>query len=143
MSIASRMSEMAGPVKKPMGRAEKDGGDGGGGHTQLHDHGDGTYHSVTSDGERTEHPHIGHALAHIGRHHEPEGHHSHVMHHGGSEDGHTSHHAGMSGGAVSGPHDHANLEALKEHMGNFLDEEENEGGASAAGHGGGEGLFAD
>lgn len=93
-----------------------------GGHTQLHDHGDGTYHSVTPDGEKTEHPHIGHAMAHIAHHHVPDGAHSHVHHADGM---HTSHHA--KDGAVEGPHDHENLEALKQHMGKFLNEEENEG----------------
>lgn len=50
--------------------------------------------------------------------------HSHIEHH---EDGtHTSHHVDREGN-VTGPHDHANLEALKSHMDQFLDEEGQEG----------------
>ena len=39
---------------------------------------------------------------------------------------HTSHQIGEDG-VVEGPHDHENIEALKEHMGKFFDEEEQEG----------------
>ena len=39
------------------------------GHTTLHDHGDGTFHTEGHDGEHVEHPHIGHALAHMGAKH--------------------------------------------------------------------------
>lgn len=57
--------------------------------------------------------------------HEATGHaHSHIEHHGDGR--HTSHHIDASG-SVSGPHDHENLEALKDHMGQFLDEEGQEG----------------
>ena len=44
----------------------------------------------------------------------------HLVHHDGINI--TSHHVGEDGEA-QGPHDHANMEALKEHMGRFLDEE--------------------
>lgn len=62
---------------------------------------------------------------HLRNMHEATGHaHSHIEHH---EDGsHTSHHID-EGGEMHGPHDHANLEALKDHMDNFLDEEGKEG----------------
>lgn len=50
------------------------------------------------------------------------GKHMHVHHH---EGGITTHHVGEDG-KVEGPHDHENTEALKEHMGKFLDEEEHE-----------------
>ena len=46
--------------------------DAGGGHSELHDHGDGTFHTVLPSGVRTEHPALGHALAHIGKEHDPE-----------------------------------------------------------------------
>jgi hypothetical protein len=45
---------------------------------------------------------------------------------------HTSHQIGEDG-QVEGPHDHANIEALKEHMGKFFDEEEQEGGPEEKG----------
>lgn len=50
--------------------------------------------------------------------------HSHIEHHEGGA--HTSHHITKEG-EVHGPHDHANLEALKGHMDKFLGEEEHEG----------------
>ena len=92
-------------------------------HTQLHDHGDGTYHSITSDGEKTEHPSLGHALVHIASKHDGESKHMHISK--GEDGGHTSHQA--SGGGVEGPHDHENIEKLKEHLDQFFTEEENEG----------------
>lgn len=49
--------------------------------------------------------------------------HSHVVHNGDGT--HTSHH--VKDGQVSGPHDHENLEALKDHFDQFLDEEGQEG----------------
>lgn len=49
--------------------------------------------------------------------------HSHVVHHGDGT--HTSHH--VKDGQVSGPHDHQNLEDLKSHFDQFLDEEGHEG----------------
>lgn len=94
----------------------------GGSHIAIHSHGDGTYHTETHDGEREEHPTLGHALMHAAHHHEPDGKHAHVKHDGVSMQ---SHHAGEDGN-VEGPHDHENIEALKDHLGRFFDEEENE-----------------
>lgn len=116
-SIADRMSSIGTP-KGHSSMPDPDPSGDAGGHSELHSHGNGTYHTVT-DGEKAEHPSIGHALIHMGMRHEPEGAHSHVHH---AEEGHTSHHG--KDGEVSGPHDHENLEALKSHMGKFLDEEE-------------------
>ena len=131
MSIATAMAGMARGGKKPGigeetehqmgGKPEADGGE----HSKLFDHGDGTFHTETSGGERTEHPHIGHALVHLGAHHEPDGKHFHVHQDGGG--GHTSHQA-AEGGHAEGPHDHENIEALKEHMDQFLNEEAQESG---------------
>lgn len=142
MSIADRMASMAEPRERtPKGGDGADGDGGAGGHSQLHPHGDGSYHTITSDGQRTEHPHIGHALMHMAAHHEGDGKHMHVHQDGGG--GHTSHHVAEDG-KVQGPHDHENIEALKDHMGRFLDEEANEwsgedygGGGKRAAKGGG------
>src|ERR1017187_988654 len=101
----------------------------GGEHSQLHDHGDGSFHTMTSDGQQTEHPHITHALAHLAGHHSPENMHSVIQHH---DDGTStsSHHDGTE---VSGPHEHENVEEMKEHLhgfansfGNFADEKRKE-----------------
>ena len=45
----------------------------------------------------------------------------------------TSHHIGEDG-KMEGPHDHENMEALKDHMSQFFNEEEHEGAASGGGH---------
>ena len=64
--------------------------------------------------------------AHLEERHAATGHaHSHVEHHGDGR--HTSHHISAAG-EHSGPHDHENLEALKSHMDQFLNEEGQEGG---------------
>ncbi len=98
-------------------------GQGGGKPHELHAHGDGTFHTVSPEGERAEHPHLGHALMTMAKHHEPEAKHMHAMSDGVE---HTTHHVGEDG-EVQGPHDHENIEAVKEHLGKFFDEEENEG----------------
>lgn len=128
MSIADRMSELAGGgrriTEKPKPKGEEPGGEKeSASHTTLHEHGDGTYHTEGHDGERTEHPHIGHALMHMAAKHS-EGKHMHV--HEGEDGEHTTHHVGEDG-KVEGPHDHENIEAVKEHLGKFFDEEEHEG----------------
>ena len=53
--------------------AEKQGSDMGEsiGHTTLHEHGDGTFHTEGHDGETMQHPHIGHALKHMADKHAP------------------------------------------------------------------------
>lgn len=145
---AMASDRMAGgsPVRaaaKPMG--EKDGsgsspaGEDGEPTMTIHSHGDGTHHSVTADGERTEHPHAGHLAAHVAHHHMPEAKHMVHSHDGISE--HTTHHVAEDG-ETQGPHSHANLEAVKDHLNQFFNEEEGEkgwGGESgqASGAGGG------
>jgi hypothetical protein len=135
---ADKMRGKAPGGMKPMGGGMKDEApakmetEGGGEHSELHPHGDGTFHTVAG-GQQTEHPHIGHALAHLAAHHAPEHLHSHVEHKMDGSGMHTSHHARM-GGEVDGPHDHANMDALKTHMDQFLSEEGHEGGSAGGGH---------
>ncbi len=82
-------------------------GDGGGhGSTTLHDHGDGTFHTEGQDGERTEHPHIGHALVHMGARHAGGAHHH--SHDGG--DGRIVSHSSRDGGEADGPREHGSPE---------------------------------
>ena len=105
-------------AEEPMGE-EKPSADS----TTLQDHGDGTFHTEGQDGMREEHQHIGHALMSMAAKHGQGADHMHVHHEGGKI---TTHHVGADGG-VQGPHDHANTEALKAHMDQFLGEEQNEG----------------
>jgi hypothetical protein len=116
-------------------------------HSELHPHDDGTAHTITSDGEKTEHPSIHHALVHMAAHHGPGEKHMMVHHMGGLVV--TTHHAGADG-EVQGPHEHDanNLEGLKDHMDRFLNEEEREGDwgggegkAEPAMSGGGEEMY--
>lgn len=97
----ARAADKAAVTHKPEGAMKPPGSsEEGGDHTELHDHGDGSYHSVI-DGEHTEHPSLGHALMHIATHHEPDGTHMH-MHSDGM--GIHSHHV-KDGGEVEGPHE--------------------------------------
>lgn len=86
---------------------------GGGEHMQVHDHGDGSFHTVSKEGEQTEHPTVGHMLMHVAHSSAPEHGHTHVMHN--AEGGHTSHHV-MQDGEIQGPHEHPDMESLAEHM---------------------------
>jgi hypothetical protein len=95
----------------------------GGVHTTLHDHGDGTFHTEGHDGSREEHPHIGHALVHMGAKHS-EGVHMHV-HHDGM--GMTSHHHMGGGGQPEGPHEHASADEAADHMKMVMGEGEQDG----------------
>ena len=80
MSIASSMSGLAkGGHKSIAGQADEvrsaapaEQPEAGDGHTQLHDNGDGTFRTVMPGGAKTDHPELGHALAHIGREHDPD-----------------------------------------------------------------------
>ena len=95
----------------PIMAKEREDGGSGSEHTELHDHGDGSYHTVIG-GEKTEHPHLGHALMYMAGHHEPEGIHHHA-HHDGMET--TAHHV-ADGGEVEGPHHMATPEETGEHV---------------------------
>ena len=143
-SIADSMAGMSAGGRKPglsdsMGRSEEaraPESEGDGKKSVLHDHGDGTFHTVTSDGEETNHPSIEHATAHMAAHHEPDGKHFHVH-----QDGAGNHSSAQAedGEKSEGPHDHANMEELKDNMERFLTEEEHEGNEySRGGEGGGE-----
>ncbi len=128
-SIADRMSSLGSSGKKSISGAmghesHQPSEHGGGEQTIITHHADGKHSVHHSDGEESgPHEHLHEALAHISAKHHPDEPSSHVMH--GEDGGHTSHHS--KGGEVSGPHDHENLEALKSHMGKFLDEEGHEG----------------
>lgn len=114
------------PEPKPMGEktpkpeGEKEPMESGNS-TTLHDHGDGTFHTEGSDGEKTEHPHIGHALVHMGAKHAGGMH----MHHHSEGSGHTSHH--HDGVTASGPHESPDTDSLKEHVGDVMGGDDSEG----------------
>ena len=125
---AHRASTPSASSKMTTKESEPKEGSDGGEHSELHPHGDGTYHTVVA-GQETEHPHLHHALMHMAGHHEPGDHHMAVHHTPGAMNV-TSHHT-MGDGQVKGPHDHANAEALKDHFDKFMNEEETEGHSGA------------
>jgi hypothetical protein len=85
---------------------------------EVHAHGDGTFHTIAHDGTRTEHPHFGHMVAHLAKHHATDDH----MHIHGHEDGFTTHH--MVDGKTHGPHHHETMGALKRHVADTMDGED-------------------
>ena len=87
-------------------------------HSELHDHGDGTFHTVKG-GEEEQHPSLGHALMGMAGHHAPDGKHVHAHH-----DGMSVHSHGHSGGMTDGPNEHGSGEEAGQHMGNYLSDEQ-------------------
>jgi hypothetical protein len=72
-------------------KGEQDGGEKGA--IELHDHGDGTAHTVI-EGKQEEHPDHMHAVAHIAHHLAPESSHFHGKHDGFSSHSHGVHESG-------------------------------------------------
>jgi len=109
------------PEAKDMKMAAKGDQGNSGSHMTIHDHGDGSYHTESHEGEKTDHASIHEALSHAGAK-MVGGKHMHVHHDG------MSMHSGHSddSGQTEG-HDHENLDALKSSMDQFLDEEGKEG----------------
>lgn len=95
--------------------------DGSGEHTEVHNHGDGTFHTVHG-GEQVEHESIGHMHAHLSKIHGAEGEKHFHSHSDGIE--HSSH-AVESGGEPEHM-EHNSAEEAKEALGNFFDEEAQE-----------------
>ena len=96
----------------------------GGVHTEIHNHGDGTFHTI-HDGEKTEHGSIGEMHAHLSSIHGAPGEKHFHAHHDGME---AHSHAVESGGeAQHEEHDPENIESIKDHLGKFFNEEEQEG----------------
>jgi hypothetical protein len=94
-------------------------------HTEVHDHGDGSFHTVHPEHGEVQHANIGEMHAHLSAiHGQPGAKHFHAHH-----DGMEAHsHAVESGGeADHQEHDPENIEAIKDHLGKFFNEEEQEG----------------
>lgn len=88
----------------------------GGEHSELHAHGDGTYHTMDG-GQKTEHPSLGHALMHMAGKHEPDGTHVH-MHHDGMG---VKSHMVRDGGQPEGPMDHESGQEAGAHAAQMMD----------------------
>jgi hypothetical protein len=133
---AQMHSEAAGKKYDPSGEGKEEGD---GDHVEIHSHGDGTFHTI-HQGERVEHETHGHALIHAAKAQAEEGHKHFVAHHDG-EELHT--HSSANGEEPEHrEHDPDNIEAAKEHLDQFFNEEKGEGeqGGEAEPAGKGEGL---
>lgn len=100
---------------------------GGGAHSTIQHHEDGTHSVEHSDGEKSgPHAHLHEAMAHVAAKHGSGGKH-HFAHHDGMGGGVTTHHVGEDG-EVQGE-EHGSPEEASESMGNFLN-----GGEEMAGN---------
>jgi hypothetical protein len=94
-------------------------------HTQVHDHGDGTFHTVSPEGEEVQHESIGHMHAHLSKMHGAPGEKHFHAHHDGME-AHT--HSVESGGEPEHEtHDGEDKEAMHEHMDRAMGEDAQSG----------------
>lgn len=105
--------------------------------TTITHNGDGTHTAEHSDGERSEHPSMGHLAMHLHGKHEG----GMAMHAHAHDSGVTTHHVGHDG-MVEGPHEHGSADEAGEHMKQMLGEdggngamEMSDGMAPAGGHG--------
>lgn len=99
-------------------------------HMEVHPHGDGTFHTLHHKGdgeapERVDHETIGHMHAHLSRHFGADGEKHFHAHHDGFEP--HSHSVTTGEEPEHQEHDPDNIEAIKDHLGQFFSEEEQEG----------------
>lgn len=98
-----------GSMAKPEGGAEH--GEAMG-KTVIHHMKDGSHHVEHHDGEKSEHPSMGHAGMHMAAKHDG-GEHGHI--HAHPEGGATTHHVGMDG-QVTGPDEHGSVGEAANHL---------------------------
>ena len=98
-------------MPKPGGEQPMHGG-GAMGKTTIHHMPDGSHHVEHHDGEKSEHPSMGHAAMHMAAKHDG-GEHGHI--HAHPEGGATTHHVGMDG-QVTGPDEHGSVGEATDHL---------------------------
>jgi hypothetical protein len=109
------------------------------GHTEVHDHGDGTFHTVHPDHGEVQHETIGHMHAHLSKIHGEEGH-SHFHAHMASSGEHHSH--SVRSGEEPESREHEDAQGMHEHLDDAMggdhdkDPEEEEQQPAGAGLGG-------
>ena len=90
-------------------------------HTEVHNHGDGTFHTVHG-GEEVQHESIGHMHAHLSQIHGEEGHaHFHAHHDGVSMKTH-----GVKSGEEPESREHDGVEGAHEHLDDTMGEDHEE-----------------
>jgi len=116
---ANMHSEQAGKKYNPDGKSEEhEDGD----HTQVHDHGDGTFHTVDPEHGEVQHESIGHMHAHLSNIHGEEGHSHFHAHHDGVM--HTSH--SVKSGEEPEHREHDSEEGVHEHLSEAMGGEDHE-----------------
>lgn len=111
---------------KKMDEEPKDDGE----HTEVHNHGDGTFHTVHG-GEETEHESIGHMHAHLSSlHGKPEEKHFHAHSDGFEAHSHSTH---TGGEPEHEAHDGEDTEGMHGHLDRAMGEEAQEGVSDGAG----------
>lgn len=81
-------------------------------HTEVHDHGDGTFHTVHPEHGEMEHESIGHMHAHLSKIHGEEGHSHFHGHHDGAE----MHSHSVKSGEEPESRDHEDVDGMHDHM---------------------------
>lgn len=108
-----------------------------GDHTEVHDHGDGTFHTVDPEHGKVEHETIGHMHAHLSKVHGEPGHsHFHARH--GGESAHS--HSVESGGEPD-HREHEDAQGMHEHFQEFAGDTDGRDGVGEAPADGGGGLY--
>lgn len=123
--------EHMGSMSKP-GGGEKSGGEATG-KTEVHHMADGGVHVEHHDGEKSDHPSMGHAAMHMAAKHDG-GEHGHI--HAHPEGGATTHNVGMDG-QVNGPEEHGSVGEAADHLSGMMGDGEmpEQGGAMPSGGG--------
>ena len=104
---SAKMHSEAAGKKYDMGEQPKEGGE----HTEVHNHGDGTFHTVHG-GEKVEHESIGHMHAHLSKVHGEEGHSHFHAHH----DGMTHHSHSAKSGEEPEHREHDEVDGVHDHL---------------------------
>lgn len=95
-------------------------------HTQLHDHGDGTFHTVHPEAGEVQHESIGHMHAHLSKMHGEEGH-SHFHAH---SDGMEHHSHSVKDGEEPESRDHEDAKGMHDHLDDTMGNQDHEDAAT-------------
>ena len=119
----SQVARMHGGTEKPEEKPEaslKEEGAEGGKMTEVHNHGDGTFHTV-HDGKEEQHETIGHMHAHLSKIHGESGE-KHFHGHDNGLEAHT-HSVETGGEPEHRDHEAGDVESMKDHLGDTMGEE--------------------
>ena len=106
---------VGGMKAKPAGEEGMHGGEAMG-KTTIHHMSDGSHHIEHHDGEKSDHPSMGHAGMHMAAKHDG-GEHGHI--HAHPEGGAETHHVGMDG-QVNGPEEHGSVGEAADHLSGMM-----------------------